>query len=299
MSRIGVLLWRWIFESGDAKRIAKQKQDLSDLIIEKDIAYLGDNDRGHLFDIYRLPETNEAAPVMINIHGGGLFASYKEVNEHFNYEWARMGYRVVSISYRRIPETTLWHQIDDVMAALRYISENRIALGLNLDRCFLTGDSAGALLCLFAMAINDSSTLQKEFGIRGTDLCFRSCGLISIMIDTQRKGLLRALSDQVTDKTDSGKPYEKYLLDPASLIGSFRMPPVFQVTSAEDLIRGDSLKVEKLLSDTGAEHILKDFEKGKERKLVHVFPVAYPMYPESREVFRGMDAFFKAHEKEE
>jgi hypothetical protein len=54
MSKLGVLIWRRIFESGDAKRISKQKQDISDLILQKDIAYMNDGDRGHLFDIYRL-----------------------------------------------------------------------------------------------------------------------------------------------------------------------------------------------------------------------------------------------------
>ena len=38
-----------------------------------------------------------------------------------------------------------------------------------------------------------------------------------------------------------------------------------------------------------------NFPTGKERKPVHVFSVACPMSPESREVFRSMGAFFKAH----
>ena len=37
MSKRGVLIWRNLFESGDAKRLAKQAQDLSDLSILKDI----------------------------------------------------------------------------------------------------------------------------------------------------------------------------------------------------------------------------------------------------------------------
>lgn len=36
-----------------------------------------------------------------------------------------------------------------------------------------------------------------------------------------------------------------------------------------------------------------DLPGGGERKLVHVFPVCYPMYPESREVFTKMDLFFR------
>ncbi|MBQ9326245.1 MAG: alpha/beta hydrolase [Clostridia bacterium] len=147
---------------------------------------------------------------MINIHGGGLFASYKGVNAHYNYEWARMGYRVVSISYRRIPETTLWHQIDDVMAALWYLARHTQALGLNLDRCYLTGDSAGALLSLFVLSIHGSTALQHTFGIQPSGISFRTCGLISIMLDTQRHDLMRAIRDQVTDTHDQGKPYVPY-----------------------------------------------------------------------------------------
>ena len=75
MSKLGVLIWRKIFESGDARRIASQKQDISDLEIRKDIPYRNDGDRGHLLDIYALPDTPADAPVMVNIHGGGASAS--------------------------------------------------------------------------------------------------------------------------------------------------------------------------------------------------------------------------------
>ena len=45
MSKVGVLVWRKIFESGDARRLAKQKQDLSDLSTTRDIPYIDDGDR--------------------------------------------------------------------------------------------------------------------------------------------------------------------------------------------------------------------------------------------------------------
>ena len=79
-----------------------------------------DGDQGHLFDIYEMPDLPDDPPVIVNIHGGGLFASFKEVNANFNYEWARLGYRTVSISYRRIPETTMWDtlKLDGLLAAV-------------------------------------------------------------------------------------------------------------------------------------------------------------------------------------
>ena len=295
MSRLGCLVWRWVFESGDKRRLAKQMQDLSDLVIEKDIPYIDDGEQGHLLDIYRLPETPEDAPVVVNVHGGGLFASYKEVNANFNYEWARLGYNVVSISYRRIPETTLWHQVDDVMAALRFIGVNARRLGLNTERCYLTGDSAGALLALFALALEGSDQLQTAFGIKASGIPFRAAGLISIMLDTQRKDLMRAINSRITGPLDRGTAYERYLLNPSLLVGATKLPPIFQVTSNEDLIQKDSLRFERLLELSGTEHEMQNWPKGTERELVHVFAVGYPMYPESREVFSKMDAFFKAH----
>ena len=293
MSKLGVLLWRHLFESGDAKRLKKQVQDLSDLRIIRDLPYIDDGEQGHLFDLYELPDLPADAPVLINIHGGGLFASYKEVNVNFNYEWARLGYRVVSLSYRRIPETTLWHQIDDVMAALRHLHDNAAEYHLNLNRCVLTGDSAGALLSLFAMSLNESEALRQAFHIEGAGFPFRAAGLISIMLDTQRCDLMRAINSVVTDENDRGKPYEPYLLDPALLLREAKLPPLFLVTSAEDLIGKDTLKFERLLTEAASTHTLLNFPKGTERKLPHVFSVMYPMYPESREVFARMDAFFK------
>lgn len=294
VSKLGVRIWRYLFESGDKKRLAKQVQDLSDLRLVKDIPYVDDGDQGHLLDIYELPELPDDAPVLINIHGGGLFASYKEVNANFNYEWARLGYRTVSISYRRIPETTLWHQVDDVMAAMRYLFTHAEEHHLNLNRCYLTGDSAGALLSLFVLALTGSEELRAAFGIAETGLTFRAGGLISIMLDTQRKDLMRAISNVVTCKDDKDKPYEPYLLDPSLLVAA-PLPPLFLVTSAEDLIGKDTIKLHSLLKAAGAQHELLDFPEGDERELIHVFSVSYPMYPESREVFAKMDAFFKAH----
>ncbi len=294
MSKLGVLIWRHLFESGDKKRLAKQVQDLSDLRIIKDIPYLPDGDQGHLFDIYEMPDLPDDAPVIVNIHGGGLFASFKEVNANFNYEWARLGYRTVSISYRRIPEITMWHQVDDVMSAMRYLGTHAQEHHLNLDRCYLAGDSAGALLALFVLALTGSAELRCAFGIDEAGLSFRAAGFVSIMLDTQRRDLMRAISDMVTNKDDRDKAYEQYLLDPSLLVAA-PLPPLFLVTSAEDLIQKDTLKLDGLLAAVGTEHELLNFPKGDERQLIHVFSVSYPMYPESREVLTQMDAFFKAH----
>ena len=274
--------------------MSKYHHDTSDLIITSDIPYIADGTEEHLLDIYRPKKGGSDLPVIVNVHGGGLFASYKTVNTWFNYEWARRGYAVVSLSYRRLPETTLVHQIEDVMAALRFISERREQYGLRLDRCYMTGDSAGALLAYFAMSIESSEVLQEAFRIKPSGITFRAAGLISIMLDTQRHDLIAFLSDIVTDNSDSGQPYLPYLLDPVLMLRVAKLPPICLVTSKEDIIGKDTRKFDKVLTEASVEHRLLDYPKGEKNKLVHVFAVQYPLLDESKEVYQAIDELFKA-----
>ena len=133
------------------------------------------------------------------------------------------------------------------------------------------------------------------FGIAETGLAFRAAGLVSIMLDTQRRDLMRAISSVITNKDDRGKPYEPFLRNP-SLLVMMPLPPIFMVTSEEDLIQKDTLKLDGLLTAAGKEHELLNFPKGGERQLIHVFSVSYPMHPESREVFDRMSAFFRVRD---
>ncbi len=297
MSKTGVRIWRWLFETGDEKRLSKMKQDLSDLEIIREIPYIEDGDRGHLMDLYRTPGLDAKAPVMINIHGGGLFASYKEVNANFNYEWARLGFHTISISYRRIPEVYMKDQIHDVMSAMRYIGEHAEDLGISMDNVYLTGDSAGALLAHCVLSICGSTKLQGVFAERPPKFNFRAAGFISIFLDTQRKDIMRAINDQVLAKEDRNMPYAPYILNPVSMVGESTYPPIFLVTGAQDLVQKDTLKYEKALKKRRIPCRLLNFPAGKERKLDHVFAVKFPKWPESRKVYRQMMEFFGEGDK--
>ncbi len=67
------------------------------------------------------------------------------------------------------------------------------------------------------------------------------------------------------------------------------------MTSKEDLIQKDTLKLDMLLKSLSREHELLNFPKGTENKLVHVFSVSFPLYKESKEVYEIMDSYFKSH----
>ena len=292
MSRLGTLFFRYVFEKGDEKRLRKMGQDLSDIDIRSDIPYMQDGEQGHLLDIYSPLNTDKGLPVMINIHGGGLFASYKEVNANFNYEWARLKYNTVSISYRRIPDVTHKEQIRDVMSAIRYLYKNAGELGLDMDRAYLTGDSAGALLAYYVLSINGSSKLQEAFQEEGLGFRFKAAGFVSICLDTQRKDLMKCISNMVLSKEEYGNAYARYILDPVIMLDEAEYPPVYLVTSDQDLIQKDTFKLVEGFKKHGVGYRLSNFPKGKERKLDHVFAVKFPKWPESREVFNGMVDYF-------
>ncbi|WP_418968508.1 alpha/beta hydrolase [Alloscardovia omnicolens] len=283
--------FRWIFESAERAQVNKPL-NADDIAIQKDIAYIDDGNRGHLLDIYRLKDAPADAPTIIGIHGGGLFASYKEVNRDYSFEWVRKGYTVVNISYRRIPETTLWNQIHDCMSALQYLHENSEELGLNLDDSYLVGDSAGALLSLFVNSINESPELQKDFGIQGTPLHIKAMGLVSIMLETNRHDFMDFITPLITDDSDVKTQYYNYLLDPASIIAKTKLPPIFLVTGKQDMIQNETLKLNSILEDYGIKHALKNYPWGKKHILDHVFAIKNPKWEESQEVIELMSNFF-------
>lgn len=292
--------FKWVFESGERttlNQLEKGEIDFSEVNIESNIAYRDTGNQGHLLDIYRPKVEDSSKPLIINVHGGGLFASYKETNLRFNLEFVERGHTVVNISYRLIPETSFWNQIDDVMTAYRYLNDNKERLNLNLDNVYVVGDSAGALLTLMSTSVNNSPELQEKFGIKSSGLSIKGLGLISIMLDNQRDDLMKVINDFIVAEEEENHPAINYLLNPASVISKTQLPPVYLITSKEDLIESDTLKLERILSDNKVEYQIKDYDKGTDKELVHVFSTIHPEWEESQDVIDRLSTFFVERSK--
>ena len=107
-------------------------------------------------DVYPLPSSAAAVPVVIWVHGGGWFTGDKANNmarkvELFNGE----GYLLVSLNYRLSPEPKASPDPDrvrfpthpeDVARADAWVHENAAAYGGDPERIALLGHSAGAHL---------------------------------------------------------------------------------------------------------------------------------------------------------
>ncbi|MCD7805729.1 MAG: alpha/beta hydrolase [Lachnospiraceae bacterium] len=292
MSRILTLAARHLFDRGDSARLKKLSFDRADIDSALNIPYCGDGEGAHLLDIYRLKDGQGEKPLLICIHGGGLFSGYKEINRGFCDEFVRRDYDVVNLNYRRIPEVTLEQQLEDLLAALHWIEACAAEQRLNTRQVYLVGDSAGALLCCLTLGLHLNTKFQRTMALCPTKLHFCGVGLISVMLDTKRDDFMKFINSEIVSK-HCAEERRRYLLDPQRIFDQGLWPPVFLFTSAEDQIRKDTLKLADKLRATERPFQLLDWPKGTDYRLGHVFAVQFPMYPESQRLIDAMTDYFQ------
>jgi acetyl esterase/lipase len=119
--------------------------------VERDLAY--GNDPAQRIDVYR-PARADGAPILFLVHGGGwdrgdkgMLRGVKNKVTH----WVQLGYVLVSVNYRMLPEAKPLEQADDVAKALAFVQAHATGWGGDPARLVAMGHSAGAhLLSLLA-----------------------------------------------------------------------------------------------------------------------------------------------------
>ncbi len=108
------------------------------------------------------------SPVMVWVHGGGLRMSDKGASKDLDpkpeYFTTKLGYILVSINYRLLPEGQYPVNVQDVANALAWVHSNIAEFGGDPEQIFLMGHSAGAQLV--GQVSTDEAFLKKA----GTDL---------------------------------------------------------------------------------------------------------------------------------
>ena len=128
-------------------------------------------------DVYVAGPVEPASPVMVWVHGGGLRmgdkASSKDLASKPEYFTSKLGFILVSVNYRLIPEGLYPTNVQDVADALAWVQNNIADFGGDPRQIFLLGHSAGAQLV--AQVSTDESFLRKA----GKDLSLLK-GVIAI-----------------------------------------------------------------------------------------------------------------------
>ncbi len=94
--------------------------------------------------VHRPRDAAGALPAILHIHGGGFLVGGPDVADIAYLGTVRaLGCTVFSVDYRLAPETPHPGPVEDCYAALRYITENAAALGVDAARIGMMGESAG------------------------------------------------------------------------------------------------------------------------------------------------------------
>lgn len=253
------------------------------------LKYLKDGDPAHRLDLYCPRVAQVPTPVIVNVHGGGLIMGNKEFNRHFCLNLCKMGYLVFSIEYRLCPEATVFQQLEDIFSAMNYIDDMMPQLKAQIGQCYVVGDSAGAMLAMYAAAIQRNPKLAQAAGVRPSYLEIRALALISGMFYTVRKDSIGL----VLPKAFYGEDYKKHpfypYLNPEHPEVTSSLPSCMLITSHCDNLRNYTYKMAVAIRDGGTSCYLKDF--GKLPSLTHAFSVFKPNLPESQEAIDDIAAF--------
>jgi acetyl esterase/lipase len=276
------------WEERDNKILSEQT--LPENIIEiLDIPYIADGHRGHLLDIYYPDNMEEPFPAIIDIHGGGFFYGYKEMNKLFDYHLAKNGAIVFNLNYRlAFNDAKVPGQIQDIISALNWIENNLGSYPVDKNRIYLIGESAGAYLATMAVLISRSERLQNIFNIGKSNLNINAMAVISGFMDWTRGELQYwGMRSMILEKGYKKQEYyQNLILENIPEINS--LPPLFVTTNGDDELEFMTLYFVNILEKNKMEHKFYYLEKNKQRKLGHIFNVLHLEWEESVSLNKAM-----------
>lgn len=161
-----------------AKDILVNNLNYPSVKIVEDVVYWDENPDVCKADLVYAPDNKkyDKYPVILNIHGGGWIIGDKKNSKGMCLQFADSGVFVVNMNYgmpkkahpffeSHDPDVChnndyLWpYQIQCTFAALRWIKENAEKYNLDLDKVFVSGDSAGSHLA----AVTETASANPEY----------------------------------------------------------------------------------------------------------------------------------------
>ncbi|MCL2098133.1 MAG: alpha/beta hydrolase [Bacteroidales bacterium] len=124
-----------------------------------------------LLDVYRPEKShNNKSPLLLFIHGGAFLFGDKEslVQQAITDYLVKRGFTVAAINYRLgtsitpgAIERTIYRDVQDTRAALRYLVHHREKFGIDEEQLYLAGSSAGGIISL-TTAFMDSNEIYDS-----------------------------------------------------------------------------------------------------------------------------------------
>ncbi|WEV73683.1 alpha/beta hydrolase [Bifidobacterium sp. ESL0798] len=270
-----------------------------------DLDYAGDGLRAHKLDVYyphdAVVRGGKTTPVYIDIHGGGFVHEYKELNRNFCTHLADRGFVVFSLNYRLAPSADYLGQMQDVMTGMAWVKEHLADYPCDPEKIFITGDSVGGVMALYAVAIEHSKAMADSLGLKQAGLNVLGGTLVSGMHN------LRPLVEQTEDYINGSmmdvitmmatrtfatlKATNSPFIDLDYMAANVDLPPLFLNTSNDDFLQGESLLLGAALAAHGRDFEVHDRHARKGETLGHIYPVCMTWLPESQDILHKIRDF--------
>ena len=211
--------------------------------------------------LYVPTDATTPGSLLVFFHGGGWV--YGDLDSHdppCRFLAERSGVRVLSVDYRLAPEHPFPAAYDDAVAAYRWVTENAAALGADVTRLGVGGDSAGG---------NLAAVTAIEAARAGLPLAFQL--LVYPATDASRRTESRRLfgHDLYLTEEFMDRSLEQYVPDPAERSDPRVSPlladlptglaPAYVATAGFDPLRDEGEAYARRLSGAGVEVELRRF----------------------------------------
>lgn len=266
---------------------------------EYDLPYRSDGDPRHTLDLIR-PEGEGPFPVIVEIHGGAYIACEKNINRLHTRAFAQQGFAVVNGDYTLHPEGTFRQNMQELADIVRWVGDNAARYGLDTERVYMSGDSAGGHLILLYTMIQSSESVRARFG---TELCpirlraaAATCPAFRLLCDKAdpNDAATRQLVEMAFPDGVSEEELEE--LDILRLLPEADYPPlIVTATPGDAVLYDEDLILSRALEENGRPFAFRSWES-RSHELRHVFNVLFPEYEESREANDAILAYFRAHD---
>ena len=262
---------------------------------ESDVRYETGGGRFLMTDIIFPKEVPTSAPILVTIHGGALLFGDRKLNLPFRIKMAGLGYLVYSLDYRLINETDFFGAISDICCGLQYVKETAANHNGDPDRIYLMGESAGALLALYAAAMTGSETVREQIGVSCPDIKISGLIFSSGMLYTTRPDYIAAVyKKDLYGQRRKDKEFMKYMNpEHPEVVNS--LPAICLTTGRGDFLRKTTLRYAKALEKAGHPSLLLDYDGAG--KLPHAFVTLYPSSAESRDAIQRIHEWFAEAER--
>ncbi|HAQ29232.1 MAG TPA: hypothetical protein DCQ76_05870 [Ruminococcaceae bacterium] len=248
--------------------------------------------------IYKNPDCEKTRALLIFIHGGAFVGgSLEPYDESLKMFVDKFGIKVISIAYRLLPENAYPAPYNDCFDVLGYISKNADEFGVDKDKIFVCGDSAGgniAQACTTKYKGTDVIRAQlllyptlNAFGF--TDKYYRK-GLSDYTLEPTQKALSKGVIRQMQILTNCnlkqiGINSPDEYNNPYSYSASGNAP-TFITAGALDYLKKDAVAWAHKLKDAGVKQELVIYNG-----LGHGYLNATGVFPQAEDVIDEMGKF--------